>query len=95
MVQLKKTMLLWENYGTIVNYGVQIHLLRPRWLSGRTFVSNEGDQGSIPVHDIPKSLQQVVVAPLPGARQQVSVTYVLGDNKYNKRMPRVTVDMAR
>ena len=60
-------MVLWENYGTKVNYGVQIHLLRPRVLSGRTFASHEGDQGSIPVHDIhvPKSLKQVVVAPLP------------------------------
>ena len=29
------------------------------------------DRGSIPVRDIPKSLKQVVTAPLPTARQQL------------------------
>ena len=39
-----------------------------------------------------KSLKQVVNAPLPNARQQVS--RVFGDNHY-KRMPCVTVGVAR
>ena len=46
----------------------------PRWLSGRAFASCAGDRGLIPGRDRPKSLKQVVTAPLPNARQQATST---------------------
>ena len=39
--------------------------------SGREFAPHVGDRGSIPGREMPKSLKQVVTAPLPNARQQV------------------------
>ena len=44
--------------------------------------------------DKPKSLKQVVTAPLSNAGHWVLVSRVLGDDHY-KRMPRVTVGVAR
>ena len=38
---------------------------------GRAFALYAGDRGSIPGRTIPKSLKQVMTAPLPYARQQV------------------------
>ena len=67
---------------------------RGTWFSGRAFASHDGDQGSIPGRDRPKSLEKVVTAPLPSARQQVRVLRVLGDDHY-KQMPCVTVGVAR
>ena len=52
------------------------------------------DQGSIPGQNRPKSLKQVVSAPTYNARQQEGLSRVLGDDHY-KRMPRVTVGVAR
>ena len=49
---------------------------------------------SNPSWDRPKSLKQVVTAPLPNARHYVWVSWVLKDD-HHKRMPLVTVDMAR
>ena len=61
----------------------------PRWRRGRSFASHVGDLGSIPGRDQPKSLKQVVTAPLPNARQQMCVSRVLGDYHY-KVLARVT-----
>ena len=44
--------------------------------------------------DITKFLKQVVIVTLPIARQPSVVSRVLGDDHY-KRMPRVTVGVAR
>ena len=52
------------------------------------------DVWSHPIRDRPKSLKQVVTAPLLNARQQVWVSRVLGDGHY-KRIPRVTEGVAR
>ena len=43
----------------------------PRWRRGRALASHAGERGSIPGRDKPKSLKQVVTAPLPNARQKV------------------------
>ena len=60
--------------------------------NGRALASHAGDQGSIPDLDRPMSFKEVVTAPLPIARPQVSL--VLGDDHY-KGLARVTVDVAR
>ena len=39
--------------------------------NGRAFAWHSRDQGSIPGRERPKSLKQVVTAPLPNALQQV------------------------
>ena len=39
----------------------------PWWRRGRAFASHAGDRGSIPGRDGPKSLKQVVTAPLSNA----------------------------
>ena len=49
---------------------------------------------SNPRRDRPKSLKQVVTAPLPNAQHQVWVSRVLRDDHY-KRIPRDTVGVAR
>ena len=54
----------------------------PRWRKGRSFASHTGDRGSIPGRDKPKSLKQVMTAPLPNARQQVWVSRILQDDHY-------------
>ena len=64
------------------------------WCSGRAFAAYAEDQGSIPGQNRPNSLKQVVMAPQPNARQQEWVLRVLRDDHY-KRMPRVTVGVAR
>ena len=46
-----------------------------------------------PSRDRPRSLKQVVTAPLPNAWQQVFVLRVLVDDYY-KQMPHVTVGLA-
>ena len=66
-----------------------------RWLSGRLFNSHAGDRGSNPGCDTPKSLKQVVTAPLSSARQQEQVSRVFGDDQLYKRMTRVTIRVAR
>ena len=66
----------------------------PRCLSSREFASHDEDRGSNPGRDRPKSLKQVVTAPLLSARQEVRASRVLGDDHY-KRMTRVTVGVAR
>ena len=43
--------------------------------------------------DGPKSLNEVVIASLPNAQQQLRVSRVLGDNPF-KRMTRVMVGLA-
>ena len=65
-----------------------------RWRSGSAFASQAGDQCSIPGRDRPKCIKQVVIAPLPNARQQVWVSRVLGDDHY-KGLARVKVGIAR
>ena len=45
-------------------------------------ILHAGDRGLIPGCDRPKSLKQVVTAPLPTARQHVRVSRVLGDDHY-------------
>ena len=50
-------------------------------LVGRTFALIAGDRGSIPSQERPKSLKQVVTAPL----QQLRVSRVLGDD-HDKRI---------
>ena len=44
-------------------------LVRRRWRIGRALALHAEDLGSIPGRDKPKSLKQVVTAPLPTARQ--------------------------
>ena len=61
----------------------------PRGLSSRAFTPDVGD----PVWDRPKSLKQVVTAPLLNARQQMWVSWVLGDDHY-KGLAHVTVGVA-
>ena len=61
----------------------------------RAFASHAGDRGSIPGRDKPKSLKQVVTAPLPNAWQPVWVSRVLGDDHDYKRLARVAVGVAR
>ena len=41
-----------------INFEIISHCLSPlQWLSGKAFASSAGDRGSIPGHDIPKSLK--------------------------------------
>ena len=57
----KKTSLLWRRHW----------LHRPlQWLCEKAFLSHAEDRGSIPGRD--RSVKQIVTAPLPNARQQVS-----------------------
>ena len=49
---------------------------------------------SNPSSNRPNSIKQVVIAPLTNSRHYVRVSRVLGDDHY-KRMPRVTVGVAR
>ena len=49
---------------------------------------------SNPSRDKPKSLKQIVTAPLPNTRHKVKVSCVLGEDHY-KGMSRVTVAVAR
>ena len=67
----------------------------PLWVSSIVTVldSHAGDRGWIPCHERPKLLKQVETAPLPSARQQVQVSWDLGDD-HNKRMTRATVGLA-
>ena len=44
---------------------------------GRKLALRAGDRGSIPVRDRPKSLKQVMTAPLPNALRQDGVPIVL------------------
>ena len=62
-----------QTYVQIINNNADLRtcIQPPQWHSGRTFVSLAGDRGSIPGRDIPKTLKQVVTAPLPNARQPV------------------------
>ena len=64
-------------------------IMHPRWLSGRAFASHAEVLSSISGCDGPRSLKQVMTAPLQSALQ-----LVLGDDHY-KRMTRVTVGLAR
>ena len=45
-------------------------------------ILHAGDRGLIPGCDRPKSLKQVVTAPLPTAHQHVRVSRVLRDDRY-------------
>ena len=63
----------------------EVFFLPPRLLSDKTFASLGEDRDSITTCDRPKSLKQVVTAPLPSAQQQVRVSRVLGDD-HCKRM---------
>ena len=49
--------------------------------------SHVGDRGSITGRDKPKSLNQVVTAPLPNAEQQVRVSRIQGDDRYKRKFP--------
>ena len=40
------------------------HFSPPQWLNGIAFTSHAGDLGSIPARDGPKSIKQVVTAPI-------------------------------
>ena len=75
----------------VLNIKVLFHYInRPwRWRSGL----ERKVRCSNPSSDRPRSLKQVVTAPLLNARQQVRVSRVLGDDHY-KRMPSV-VGVAR
>ena len=77
-------------YFVCLFYSHQYYTLRVR-----AFASHAGDRGSIPSRDRPKSLKQVVTAPLPNAWQPVWVSRVLGDDHDYKRLARVAVGVAR
>ena len=64
------------------------------WIKKKALASNAGEQGSIPGRDKPKSVKQVVTAPLPNARQQVWVSWILEDGQF-KGLAHVTVGVAR
>ena len=85
----KKTNLQRDNHYHNCHYIAVFILQSPRWLSGRAFASHAGDRGSIPGRNRPKSLKQAVSTPMLSARQQVRVSWVLGDDHY-KQMTRVT-----
>ena len=71
-----------------INLHLRSHTIRPfrppRWRRGKAFASHAVDRGSIPGRERPNSLKQVVIAPLPNARQQVLVSRVLGDENYKE-----------
>ena len=81
----KKSLSVWSS---------RHHRKSQRWLSGRAFSSHAENRGSIPGRNKPKSLKQKVIAPLPSARRQVQVSWILGDD-HHKRMPPATVGVAR
>ena len=81
---------LWGNVKQIKNNYLTIF----PWCRGIALISHEVDRSSITGRYRPKSLKQVVKAPLPKSRQQVLVSRVLGD-EYYKGFARVTVGLAR
>ena len=51
-----------------------IYIETPRCRRGRAFNAHEGNRGSIPGRDIPKSLKQERTTPLPDSRVTVGMT---------------------
>ena len=52
-------------------YYIQRGILLAQWLNDRAFASHAEDRGWIPGGDRPKTLKQVVTAPMHNTRQQV------------------------
>ena len=78
---------------------IWVGMLFPRFLAAAvaqwvtTFGRKRKFGCSNPSRERPKSLKQVVTAPLSNARHLVCVSWVLGDDHY-KRSPRLTVGVA-
>ena len=66
----------------INSWNVLLYSLPQQWCSGRVLASQTRDLGSISSRDRPKSLKQVMTAPLPNAQQKVWVSQVIGDDHY-------------